>query len=167
MDLPLGAPPRLRLRAMRAWLARRRELEQEAQGLVLLERRRLREEDGFDDPRQDDPYHPLNLELAEHQAAAAEYERLLEMLAELESHSGLDRVLVEFYLWLGERVGALALAAEATPDFRAAALLGEVEEPRAAPAPTPTSHAEWRGQADAVLSARRHAERVTAPEEDE
>ena len=165
VDLPLGASQRLRVRAMRAWLARRRELEQEAQGLILLERRHQREEEGFDDPQQEDQYSPLNLALTERQAAATEYERLLEALADFENHSGLDRVLVELYLWLGERIGALAMAPEATADFRAAALVAAVESSASVTrAPSPLSHAEWRGQAEAVLAARRHAERITSPE---
>jgi hypothetical protein len=167
LDLPLGAPPRVRLRAMRAWLARRQELEQEAQGMVLLERRRLREEGGEPEPARGIEHHPLSLALAEHQAAAAEYERLLEALAELESHSGLDRVLIEFYLCITESLAVLALAPEAPADFRAAALVAEPESPRQQPVPTPLSRAEWHGRAEAVLGARRRAERVTTPEEGE
>lgn len=167
VDLPLGAPSRLRVRAMRAWLARQRELEQEAQGMVLLERRRQRDEDGDEEPAPGDERDPFTLALAERQAAAAEYERLLEVLAELESHSGLDRVLIEFYLWLGERIATLALAPEAPADFRAAALVAEPETSQRQPAPTPLSLAEWQGRAEAVLATRRHAERVSAPEEGE
>jgi hypothetical protein len=167
VDLPLGVPPRVRLRAMRAWLARRQELEQEAQGVVLLERRRLREEGGAEEPRPGEEQDALSLALAEHQAAAAEYEQLLEALADLESHSGLERVLVEFYLWIAERMATLAQAPEAPADFRAAALVAEPEAPKKQPKPTPLSHAEWTGRAEAVLSSRRRAERVTAPEEGE
>jgi hypothetical protein len=169
--LPLGAPPRLRLRAMRAWLARQQILAQEAQGVVLLERRREQEaaeEAGEDEATGGDPFAPLNLALAEQQAAAAEFEGMLEALAELENHAGMDRVLVEFYLLLGERIAALAQAAEATEDFRAMALVATPEEPPTQTTPpTPLTHAEWRGRAEAALAARRHAERVTSPEEEE
>src|SRR6185437_4376376 len=41
VDLPLGAPATARLRAVRAWLARRRLRETELIGALLLERRRL------------------------------------------------------------------------------------------------------------------------------
>ncbi|MBF6591960.1 MAG: hypothetical protein IVW57_15735 [Ktedonobacterales bacterium] len=173
VDLPIGAPPGLRIRAMRAWLARQRLLEQEAQGVVLLERRHLREgeedrrDEGQDEPRPTAEISPLDLALAERQAAASEYERMLEALTDLESHAGQARVLVEFYLWLNERIATLALAPQAPEDFKAAALLAEPETARATPAPTPLSAAEWRGQADAVTAARRHAERVSAPEPEE
>ncbi|HEU0028114.1 MAG TPA: hypothetical protein VFQ25_13455, partial [Ktedonobacterales bacterium] len=40
-DLPLGAPPAPRVRAVRAWLARRRMREADLIGELLLERRRL------------------------------------------------------------------------------------------------------------------------------
>jgi hypothetical protein len=165
--LPLGAPPRLRLRAMRAWLARQQLLAQEAQGVVLLERRREQEDASEDEATGGDPCAPLNVALAEQQAVAAEYERMLEVLADLENHAGLDRVLIEFYLWLGDGIAALAQAPEATEDFRAAALLAELEARPSRTPSTPLTHAEWRGRADATLAARRHAERVSAPEEAE
>ena len=41
LDLPLGAPDSLRIRSLRAWLARRRLEETDTLGLLLLERRRL------------------------------------------------------------------------------------------------------------------------------
>src|SRR5262249_13552382 len=40
LELPLAAPDPVRLRAVRAWLARQRLLENEAIGYLLLERRR-------------------------------------------------------------------------------------------------------------------------------
>src|SRR5690348_4275499 len=39
LTLPLGAPDALRVRGVRAWLARQRMLENEAMGMLLLERR--------------------------------------------------------------------------------------------------------------------------------
>jgi hypothetical protein len=167
IDLPTGAPSRLRLRAMRAWLARQRLLEQEAQGAVLLERRQRHADEDRAEAISSDAYDPLNLALAEHQAGAAEYEGMLETLADIENHAGLDRVLIEFYLWLGERIAVLAQAPEAPAEFRSAALAAEPESPTPHTTPTPLTHAEWRGRAAATLAARRHAERVSAPEPEE
>lgn len=169
IELPLGAPARPRIRAMRAWLARRRLLEQDAQGAVLLERRQLQGNgDAEEERRRPLPEEgPLDSALAEYQAAATEYERILEALSEFESHSGLERVLVELYLWLTERVAELAAAPEAPDDFQPGVLLAQIERPVPARRPTVLAREEWSGRAGAVLAARRHVERVSAPETDE
>lgn len=173
IDLPPGAPDPARLRATRAWLARQRVLEGEALGQVLYERRLLLHSASLDEApeREEDDASPLGLALAEHTAAMQEYERLLEVLAELEAHSGPARVLVEYHLALTERLAELAAAPEAPADFAAGVLLAEVEDEEATSAegkrPTPRSLAEWQGTARAVVQARRRVERVTQPEPDE
>ncbi|HLY31745.1 MAG TPA: hypothetical protein VKQ36_12010 [Ktedonobacterales bacterium] len=197
--LPLGAPERLRVRAMRAWLARSRLREDEAQGMLLLERRRLFGADGADenDPdatvparrRRASEEHPLDLALAERQASSEEYERLLEALEDLRAHSGADRTLVEFYLLVTDRLAtlaaepaaasALAAATDASADENAfanpldrATLLALLPEGQA-PTPdlehplAPRAVREWHGRTHAVLQARRHTERLTAPEPEE
>jgi hypothetical protein len=173
VDLPPGAPDPARVRATRAWLARQRVLEGEALGQVLYERRLLLHSGSLDEaPEHDeDDASPLGLALAEHTAAMQEYERLLEVLGELEAHSGPARVLVEYHLALTERLAELASAPEAPADFAAGVLLAEVEDEEAAGAqgtlPTPRSVAEWQGRARAAVLARRRVERVTLPDPDE
>src|SRR5258708_5056695 len=160
IDLPPGAPDPARLRATRAWLARQRVLEGEALGQVLYERRLLLNSGTLDEApeRDEDDASPLGLALAEHTAAMQEYERLLEMLAELEAHSGPARVLVEYHLALTERLAELAAAPEAPADFAAGVLLVEVEDEEAAGAqgalPTPRSVAEWQGGGQGAGAAR-------------
>lgn len=204
ITLPLGAPERMRVRAMRAWLARRRMLETEAQGTLLLERRRLLGGTEGEDGDADDPdatvfaarrrraireEHPLDLAIAERQASADEYEDALLMLEELRAHSGVDRILIELYLALTDRLAALAAApaasqtladtnnATTTSDEAAltpldrAVLLALAPEGRSAltvgETPTPRDVREWLGRAQAVLQTRRHIERLTAPEPEE
>lgn len=174
VELPPGAPETLRVRAARAWMLRQRTLESEAVGYLLLERRKLQEaragEAGGPPERETEPPpdDPMSLALAEHQAAIEEYERLLGELDEIAAHSGPARVLVEFYLRLTERLAELASAPEAPAEFADALLLAQVEDEEAAesgrPVPTPRSHAEWQGRAEAVTQTRRRVERVTAPE---
>jgi hypothetical protein len=172
VDLPPGAPDALRIRATRAWLARQRRLEAEAVGFVLAERRELqgseaqREHAASRGAAPEDS--PLDLALVQHTAGMQEYERLLELLDEVASHSGPARALVELHLVLTERLAELASAPEAPSGFATRVLLAEVEGEEAASqdqtVPTPRSTAEWEGRAEAVLAARRRVEWVTAPE---
>ncbi|MEO7003446.1 MAG: hypothetical protein ABI068_16625, partial [Ktedonobacterales bacterium] len=82
IDIPLAASEAVRVRAVRAWLARRRQRENDALGALLLERRQLYPPADDEQPaptRRRAPVEesPLDLAMAEHQAAADEYERLL------------------------------------------------------------------------------------------
>jgi hypothetical protein len=171
-DLPLGAPAAPRVRAVRAWLARRRLRETDLIGELLLERRRLypTPEDG-DEPQLDDA-NPLASALIEAQAAADEYETLLGLLEDVRAHNGALGALIEYHLTLTERLAKLAADPAAPDDFAARALYSELTEEAAtarAAAPTPTARgrAEWEGRAAAVLAARQRVERVTAAEEGE
>ncbi len=166
--LPLGAPDTLRIRALRAWLARRRIKETDSLGILLLERRRLypNASDETAVRRQaSTESSPLDLEMLERQSASEEYERYLEQLADLEAHGALRRLLVEFYLALTERVGELANMPAALEDF-APELRVSDEKPARGEA-SAEERAEWRGRAEAALLTRRRVERVTAPEEEE
>ncbi len=201
ITLPLGAPERMRVREMRAWLARRRMLETEAQGTLLLERRRLLGAEGEEDDAASDPEadtfparrrraireeHPLDLAIAERQASADEYEDALLTLEELRAHSGADRILIELYLALTDRLAALAAAPAAgralananasdeaalTPldraTLQAVLLEGQAPTPAASAPPTPRETREWLGRAQAALQTRRHIERLTMPEPEE
>jgi hypothetical protein len=173
IDLPPGAPDHLRVRSLRAWLLRRRLLETEELGQLLLERRRAGAGEDSDEP----PDSPLELAILERQAAIEVYEALVESLDEMASHSGPARLLVEYYLWLNERLVMLAEAVEAPADFAARAMLplpdsagegsgGESTRPEE-PSPTAKSIAEWQGRAQAALAARRRIEQVSAPEPEE
>lgn len=173
--LPAGAPDAARVRAVRAWLARQRQFAGEAIGFLLMERRLQTSDSGRDTEgratfeERDDP---LELALAEHQMAMQEYERLIEMLDDILTHSGPARALIEYHLWLTERLAQVAREPEAPASFAAQLLLVEIEDeeqgaadpPRAT---TPRSHAEWQGRAEADLRTRRRVEWVTAPETDE
>src|SRR5262249_59877114 len=90
VDLPSGAPETLRLRATHAWLVRQRALEAEAQGLLLLERRKIQEpeedESAVSPRRGSVEESPLEVALAEHQAAIEEDERLIGQLDEDATH---------------------------------------------------------------------------------
>ena len=174
VDLPPGAPDHLRVRSLRAWLLRRRALETEELGQLLLERRRAGADEDSDEP----PDSPLELALLERQAAIEVYEALVESLDEMASHSGPARLLVEYYLWLSERLVMLAGAAEAPADFSARAMLplpdlaeegsgAESATGAAEPPPTARSIAQWQGRALAALAARRRIEQVSAPEPEE
>lgn len=172
LTLPLGAPSATRVRGVRAWLLRQWMLENEAMGVILLERRRRTErEDEEERPSRpsiaarDDS--PLELALLEHQAAATEYETLLAALDDHVAHTGPDRVLIEYHFWLNEQLAALAAAAEAPAGFGEHYLYAPIETPAGAPHPTPRSGAEWEGRATAVIQTRRRVERMTAPEEEE
>ncbi|HLZ25165.1 MAG TPA: hypothetical protein VKQ30_23835 [Ktedonobacterales bacterium] len=165
VDLPPGVPDDARIRAARAWLARQRQFESEELGTLLLERR----ESGADEDATPEGEGPFDLALAEHQAAIETYERTLEALADLAAHAGPSRVLVEFYLWLNERLAMLAAMPEAPAQFAARLLLIPVEDEENTPAapkdvPTPRSTAQWQGCAEALLRARRRVEHVSAPE---
>lgn len=165
VDLPPGVPDDARIRAARAWLARQRQLESEEVGALLLERR----EAGADEDVASDGEGPYDLALAEHQAAIETYERALEALSDLAAHTGPSRVLVEFYLWLNERLAMLAVMPEAPAEFAARLLLVPVEDEENAPTTsketsTPRSSAQWQGCAAALLRARRRVEQVSAPE---
>lgn len=171
VDLPAGAPDTARVRAARAWLARRRQREVDALGMLLLERREIYDEEEPESDikgRTQREDNPLDLALAEHQAAVEEYEAMLAALDDIIAHNGPARALVEFYLWLGERLAELARAPEAPAGFAASLLLAPVEDEESAepgePAPMPRASAEWQGRAEAVTQARRRVERVTAPE---
>ena len=61
--------------------------------------------------------HPLDIALAEHQAAAAEYESLLAALDEVGMHSGPGRVLVEYHFLLGDRIAVAGCRARIARRF--------------------------------------------------
>ena len=170
LTLPLGAPDALRVRGVRAWLARQRMLENEAMGVLLLERRQQGVDDGEDTGRgrsAPNEMHPLDVALAEHQAALAEYESLLELLDEAGMKHGPASALVEYHFLLGDRIATLATAPEAPSDFAESQLYMTIERAPATTPVTPRSLAEWDGRAGAVLQTRRRVERMTAPEEEE
>jgi hypothetical protein len=178
IDLPPGAPDHLRTRSLRAWLLRQRLLETEAIGQLLLERRQHesnRDDDQDYSPSEQAEDSPLELALTTRQAAIEVYEALVESLDEIATHSGPSRLLVEFYLWLNERLAILASAAPA-PSYLAAfaaearlAPMDPLDSPGDLPEtgqtdPTARSIAEWQGRAQAALAARRRIEQVSAPE---
>lgn len=171
LSLPLGVADALRVRAVRAWLAHRRMLENESMGVLLLERRQQaihEDEDAAErSARSTRGVHPLDIALAEHQAAVAEYESLLLALDEVGMHNGPGRVLVEYHFQLGDRIAALATASEAPNDFAESHLFMTIERSPTATPVTPLSQAEWDGRVGAVLQTRRRVERMTAPEEEE
>jgi hypothetical protein len=171
LTLPLGAPDALRVRGVRAWLARQRMLENEAMGMLLLERRQQSPHDDDDTAERRaqaaGETHPLDIALAEHQAALAEYESLLAALDEVGMHNGPGRVLVEYHFLLGDRIATLAASPEAPDDFAETQLFTTIERSQAQAPVTPVSRAEWDGRAGAVLQTRRRVERMTAPEEEE
>jgi hypothetical protein len=165
LELPAGAPSSARIRAVRSWLLAKRQAENEALGMLLLEQRRMQPpEDAQGARRGIREKSPLEIAMAGHQAAADEYERLHEALGELAIHTGPEQLLVEFYLLATDRLAALANAAEApagfAPELRAA-------PPVPHPPATPRAVTEWEGRARAVLLARRRIERMTAPETEE
>lgn len=179
VELPPGAPDTARIRATRAWLLRQRAAESDAVGYLLLERRKLeaartgatgepneREERQVE--QQESGEGPLDLALIEHQAAIEAYDKVLAALDEVEAHNGPARVLVEFHLWLNERLAMLAAMPEAPAGFAERVLFAPIEDEEGAdssgPPTTPRSEAEWQGCAEAILQARRRVERVTAPE---
>jgi hypothetical protein len=177
VELPLGVPDAARIRSAHAWLVRRRALEGEAQGMLLLERRvteqrrtqDLEEEAEWQSRRGPQGDSPLDVALAEHQAALEEYEHLIEALDEIVDHSGPARALVEYYLVLTERWAELAQApgapAELAQQLLPVPLEGDESAATAAQRPvSPREEAEWRGRAEAVVQARRRVERVSAPE---
>ncbi|HZC08095.1 MAG TPA: hypothetical protein VE338_20835 [Ktedonobacterales bacterium] len=176
VDLPLGAPATARLRAVRAWLARRRLREAELIGALLLERRRLTaqahaSDDESDDDREtpsENPNDPLALALAEAQAAADEYESLLGLLEDTRAHVGPQAALVEYYLIITDRLATLAAQPAAPADFAEKTLFAQVERLPASGALTPAERTEWEGRAGAVLATRQRVEQVTAaePEDD-
>ena len=174
IDLPLGAPVTARLRAVRAWLGRRRLRETELIGALLLERRRLTgsaDEEAEASARPvapENPHDPLELALAEAQAAADEYETLLGLLEDIRAHTGPQSALVEFYLTLNERLAMLAARPEAPVGFAQSALFAEIERRAAEPEPTPDARSEWEGRAGATLATRKRVEQVNAtePEDD-
>src|SRR5262245_52163102 len=167
LNLPLGAPDTLRIRALRAWLARRRIEETDTLGILLLERRRLYP-DASDETavrrQASTESSPLDLEMLERQSASEEYERYLEQLADLEAHGALRRLLVEFYLALTERVAELANNPAAPEDFAPELRVADEKPSGGASA---EESAEWHGRAEAATLTRRRVERVTAPEEEE
>lgn len=171
LTLPLGAPDALRVRGVRAWLARQRMLENEAMGMLLLERRQqsAHEDDETAQRRTQavGETHPLDIALAEYQAALAEYESLLAALDEVGMHNGPGRVLVEYHFLLGDQIATLATAPEAPDDFAESQLFTTIERAQTSASVTPISRAEWDGRAGAVLQTRRRVERMTAPEEEE
>jgi hypothetical protein len=175
IDLPLGAPATARLRAVRAWLARRRLRETELIGALLLERRRLAgpteaDEDGADarPAPPANPHDPLALALAEAQAAADEYETLLGLLGDTRAHVGPQAALVEYYLAITDQLAALAAHPAAPASFAETTLFAQIERQPATIELTPAIQSEWEGRAGAVLAARKRVEQVTAaePEDD-
>ncbi len=174
IDLPLGAPTTARLRAVRAWLGRRRLRETELIGALLLERRRLAgpaadEDEAATRPAPpENPHDPLALALVEAQAAADEYETMLGLLEDIRTHAGPQAALVEFYLALNERLATLAAQPAAPEGFAQAALFALVERQPAATEPTPSVRSEWEGRAGAALATRKRVEQVNAtePEDD-
>jgi hypothetical protein len=157
ISMPEGAPPGPRLRAVHAWLARRRARELDALGDLLLVQRQQRESAEQEPParrrRRGEPVaSPLDLALAEHQASADEYEALTAALDELVVHTGPQRALVEFHLWLAEHLALLAADPDADNSGRLATTQGQ---------------AGWLGRAQAALATRTRVEQVTAPAEDE
>jgi hypothetical protein len=169
IDLPPGAPDRFRVRSLRAWLLRQRALETEGLGELLLERRRL--DRGEDEPATSDDTDdsPLALAMLSRQAAIEVYEALVESLDEMATHTGPSRLLVEYYLWLNERLALLARATEAPEDFAVRAGLAPADPldqsaGEGGSSPTARSIAEWQGRAQAALEARQRIEHVSAPE---
>ncbi len=181
VDLPPGAPDSLRLRSLRAWLLRQRLLETEAVGQLLLERRRQEANDDaaldVDFPGGEGDDSPFELELVKRQAAIEVYEALVESLDEMVAHSGPARVLVEYYLWLGERLALLASTAPIPLDAATYSALAPTDiqaETTQTPADrqpeartTARSIAAWQGRAQAALQARRRIEQVSSPEPEE
>lgn len=170
LQLPPGAPAPSRIRAVRAWLLAQRQREYEALGTLLLEQRRLQPEEEQPGIRRGTrEMSPLELAMAEHEAAASEYESLLESLADLETHTGPQRLLVEYYLAVSDRLAALANAPEApesfAPHLRVAS--SGVTSQGAASQVSARSAAEWQGRASAVAQTRRRVERMTEPETEE
>jgi len=173
IEIPLAASEAVRVRAVRAWLARRRLLENDALGTLLLERRQLYPPADEDEQpitiRRRAPVEesPLDLALTEHQAAADEYERLLLALDDIRAHGGSGRMLVEFYLLVTERLGELAMQPEAPDDFAEDVLFATIERAPATTPPTEHTRYEWEGRAGAAVYTRRRIERVSAPEPEE
>jgi hypothetical protein len=171
LTLPLGAPDTLRVRGVRAWLARQRMLENEAMGVLLLERRQQAVDDddvaSGRDGQASSELHPLDVALAEHQAALAEYESLLDALDEMGMKHGPASALIEYHFLLDDRIATLATAPEAPSDFAESQLYMTIERAPVAAPITQRSQAEWDGHARAVLQTRRRVERMTAPEEEE
>lgn len=173
-EIPLGAPATTRLRAVRAWLARRRLRESQLIGELLLERRRLAgpsasdEDEGDASATPERPDDPLTLALNEAQAAADEYETLLGLLEDTRAHIGPQAALVEFYLAITDRLATLATQPAAPEGFAESTLFMQVERQPAADALTPTAQSEWEGRAGATLATRKRVEQVTAtePEDD-
>jgi hypothetical protein len=172
---PEGAPAAPRIRAVRAWLARRRLHETDLIGELLLERRRLYPSPADDDAREreePDAANPLSLALTEAQATADEYETLLGLLEDIRAHNGAQTALVEFHLTLTERLAILAADPAAPTDFATRALYSELTDVAvaaraAAPPPTASARAAWEGRTAAVLATRQRVERVTAPEDED
>lgn len=177
IEIPPGAPDYLRVRSLRAWLLRQRQLETEAIGQLLLERRLEATNETIDDivsPVTEADDSPFELELASRQAAMEVYESLVESLGEMAAHSGPARVLVEFYLWLDERLALLATTAPSSldvssyglqPPFDDAAEIASTSDiPMTRPPATHREVAEWKGRAQAALQARRRIEQVSQPE---
>jgi hypothetical protein len=102
--------------------------------------------------------------MVEHEAAAGEYELLLESLTDLETHTGPQRLLVEYYLAVSDRLAALANAPEAPESF-----MPHLRVARQSPSSqvSARSAAQWQGRARAVAQTRRRVERMTEPETEE
>lgn len=156
LDMPEGAPGAPRVRAVHAWMVRQRVRLTDALGELLLAQRDQR---AAEPPpsrrasrRADIEISPLELAIAEHQAAADEYDALLAALEEHAAHAGPGQALVDFYLWLSDHLAEQAAMPEAAVG--------------AAP-PTTRETAAWRGHAMAALAARGRVERMTAPALDE
>jgi hypothetical protein len=154
-EMPEGAPDAPRVAAVRAWLARKREVAGDELGDLLLRQREERRDDspaGRRPRRGPTPYSAVDLELAERQATIDEYALLAETLDDFVAHSGLARALVEFYLWLAGQLDEHVAASRA--------LLAAAE-------PDPLAVAAWNGRAQAVVATRGRVERMMAPAGDD
>lgn len=155
LEMPEGAPDAPRVEAVRAWLLRKREAAGEDVGALLLRQREERHAEpptGRRPRRGPEPPSAVDRELAEQQAALDEYSLLLDALDETVEHAGPARALIEYYLWLAERLEGLAA------DSRA--LLADA-------VPDPLAVSAWNGRAQAVVVTRGRVERMMAPAADD
>jgi hypothetical protein len=150
-EMPPGAPDAPRVAAVRAWLSRQREVAGEDLGTLLLRQREQRHAEppaGRRARRGPDLPSTVDVELTERQAAFDEFETLAVALDETVAHGGPGHALVEFYLWLADRLDGLLAESRAL-------LAGQPADPLAV--------AAWNGRAQAVVAARGRVERMMAP----
>jgi hypothetical protein len=155
-EMPPGAPDAPRVAAVRAWLLRQREVASEDLGALLLRRREQRRD--ADPPasrrprRGPAPPSTVDVELAERQAAFDEYAALADELEEMAAHGAPAHALVEYYLWLADRLDGL---------------LAESRALLAAQPADPLVVGAWNGRAQAVVATRGRVERMMAPAPEE